>query len=380
MTNHQETHSDLCTLDRIDLLKNALYQNDITTSSWVKINRVDAGAGSTNLQFKIEGTAHYLDLQSSVLELDLKITKKNGDQLDADTEVALVNLPGSSIFTRQIVSIKDNVILSQQNYDLASFFETECTYNESSKNNWLDAMATYHRDTPGHHDTLGDANIGYTKRKKLFSDSKTVTILSPIFDLLFMQNNFFLNNLSLNLELGLEKPEKCIMAAVNTDVKLNIIKAVLHVKKITVSLEKDLNIQSTLMKQNAVYPITRTGLFTKTIARGYKTAHLQNFNMEQELPTKIMVVLTDETANTGTSNQNPFNFKHFNLNSFNILVNSRSIFGEAIKCDFANDHYLEIYWQTMKSLSHIHGDGCGIDIGDYKKGSAICGGDLTASQ
>ena len=76
MTNHQETHSNLCTLDRIDLFKNALYQNDITGSTWVRINRVDAGAGSTNLQFKIEGTSHYLDLQSTVLELDLKITTK----------------------------------------------------------------------------------------------------------------------------------------------------------------------------------------------------------------------------------------------------------------------------------------------------------------
>ena len=50
-------------------------------------------------------------------------------------EVALVNLPGSSIFMRQILSIKYNVILSQQNYDLASFLETECTYNDASKNN-----------------------------------------------------------------------------------------------------------------------------------------------------------------------------------------------------------------------------------------------------
>ena len=295
-------------------------------------------------------------------------------------EVALVNLRGSSIFTRQILSIKDNVILSQQNYDLASFLETECTYNEASKHNWLAAMGIYYRDTPGHHDTLGAANIGYTKRKDLFSDSKTVQVFSPVFDPLFMQDVYFLNNLSLKLELGLEKPEKCIMSAVNADVKLNITKAVLHLKKITVSQEKDLYIQSTLMKQNAVFPITRTVLVTKTIGTGWKTAHLQHFNMEQELPTKIMVVLTDESANTGTSNQNPFNFKHFNLNSFNILVNSTSIYGEAIKCDFANNRYLEIYFEAMKSLSHINGDGCGINIGDYKNGSAIFGGDLTPSQ
>ena len=380
MLSQEKTKDDRCTLFKTQLFKPDLYQNDVLGSSWEKVNRKDSGIGSTSLQFEIKGTDQYIDLASTILELDLTITKRDGTNLDADAEIALLNLPGSSIFKQLRISVKNKPILAQQNYDLGSLLQTELTYGKEAKNNWLAAMSAYFKDTASQHNTLGDANVGFLKRKNLTKDSKNVTIMTQIYNELFTQPKYFLNHCNLGVEFDLQTKEKCIMYAANADVKLNINKAILHVKKINLSPERDLKIQNKLLKKKAVYDISRYVIFTKTFAAGIQSAHLNNFNIGDELPTKMIVVLTDEAAFTGTSTQNPFNFKHYNLSSFNILVNSRSIYGEAIECDFGNQSYLDIFWRSMDALGHINGDGCDISYEDYNNGYAVFAADLTPSQ
>jgi len=231
MLSQEKTKDDRCTLFKTQLFKPDLYQNDVLGSSWEKVNRKDSGIGSTSLQFEIKGTDQYIDLASTILELDLTITKRDGTNLDADAEIALLNLPDSSIFKQLRISVKNKPILAQQNYDLGSLLQTELTYGKEAKNNWLAAMSAYFKDTASQHNTLGDANVGFLKRKNLTKDSRNVTIMTQIYNELFTQPKYFLNHCNLGLEFDLQTKEKCIMYAANADVKLNINRAILHVKK-----------------------------------------------------------------------------------------------------------------------------------------------------
>ena len=109
MTSHQKIHNEHCIIAKAQLFKAGLSQSDVVHGTWEKVNRVDAGAGSKTVKFEIKGTNQYIDLPNTQLELKLKLTKADGNNLDPDTEIAPVNLIGSTIFSKIIFFLKTNL-------------------------------------------------------------------------------------------------------------------------------------------------------------------------------------------------------------------------------------------------------------------------------
>ena len=105
------------------------------------------------------------NLREHRLEVSLKVTKKDGSNLAADSKVSVVNYTLHSRFSQLDVWINEQLVSYQSNtYAYRAYIENHPTYGSAQKKAQL-ALAHYHRDKAiNMDDSKGNANTGYQER------------------------------------------------------------------------------------------------------------------------------------------------------------------------------------------------------------------------
>ena len=160
------------------------------------------------------------------------------------------------------------------------------------------------------------------------------------------------------------------------DASLKILDAQLCVRKVQLKMSKFQEIQQTLETIPIHYPITRVELKTHSVAQGISSLNWENAVVGQ-LPTRVVVGMTDNDSFIGNIGKNPFNFKNFALSEIALYLNGETV-GAPIKLNFENDQYLDGYRTLFSSTGRLNADS-GLDIRrrDYKNGYCLVGFDTT---
>ena len=140
------------------------------STEYLPTNSID---DNSPIKFTVSGDSnHYLDLHSSYFYFEVSITKEDGTNIDANTEVGPVNLLAHSMFQQVDVWLNDTLITSSSNlYHYRAMFETLLSYSDEAKKSQL-SMSLYSKDTPGEMDDIGDANQGLVSRRSFTAESK----------------------------------------------------------------------------------------------------------------------------------------------------------------------------------------------------------------
>ena len=81
---------------------------------------------------------------------------------------------------------------------------------------------------------------------------------------------------------------------------------------------------------------------------------------------------------THSSDKNPFNFQHFNLNRFNLFKNRQCVFPKPFQPDFDTDNFIDLYRHLYDSIGFgISDHSCGITKEVFKAGRCFLTTDLT---
>ena len=163
MTSFIFEHSCLATKPELDLFSNLPTQEAVEEHFHTEIQpNTSLDDGSINFTVS-DDSNYYLDLATSYLYLEVKITKGDGTAIDADTAVGPVN----SLFKLMDVYLNDVLISNASNlYHNKAFLETLLTYNDKAKKSQL-TMALFYKDTAGKMDDVNDDNVGL-KTKAIF--------------------------------------------------------------------------------------------------------------------------------------------------------------------------------------------------------------------
>ena len=95
-----------CTKSELDLFSGGLIQLSIQNTNYVEITPLNAIADQEVLEFLIPGNGErYLDLNSTLLNLRLKIVNADGSNLGADDPVGITNYILNSLFS-QVSTVK----------------------------------------------------------------------------------------------------------------------------------------------------------------------------------------------------------------------------------------------------------------------------------
>jgi hypothetical protein len=152
-------------------------------------------------------------------------------------------------------------------------------------------------------------------------------------------------------------------------IKLEVIDAQLMVRRCTLANHKTVELQTHLLKQDIPYRIQRVDMKTYTYAQGTRNINVRNCASERELPRRIIVALVSNTSYNGSKATNPFNFRHYDMSSADINVDSKSVYGKPLTLDPANDHcaLLELHHHAAMGFTNKD-DGNGISRNEFASG------------
>ena len=373
-----------CSKSELDLFALPPTQTAIESSHWVEHRPLTTLGDGAPVEFLITGSGEeYVDLAETYLQVKAKITKSDGSDLDTvtdggqagtDATIGPVNNWLHSLFSQVDVSLNERLITPSTNtYAYRSYLETLLSYGTAAKESYLTASLWY-KDKAG---SMEDqtTNTGFVERKKWISNSKTVTMLGrPHLDLCF-QERLILNGIDIKMRFVRSKDAFCLMG--NGKVKLEDVS--LFVRKIKVHPSLQLGHIKALEKATAKYPIRRVETKVFSIPKGNMSCNQENLFLRQ-LPKRLVLGLVSNTTFNGHADENPFNFKHYDIDFLAIYLDGNQIPAKPLQPDFTGDssNYTRSYASLFMGTGLMNTDfGNNISCEEYGKGYTLFAFDLT---
>ncbi|XP_072014879.1 uncharacterized protein F54H12.2-like [Amphiura filiformis] len=378
-----------CTLSQLDLFTVPPTQTSVVSGMWTEFFPVSSITSDTApLEFNINGGDEYLDMSSTILQVQAKITRANGNDLEAQDQVGPINLFLHSLFSQVDISINGRLVShSSSTYTYRALFESLLNYDKNSTETQL-TTGLFYKDTPTKMDvanplaTNATANLGLKKRTRFTTNSKVIDLSGPLHADICFQGKYLLNGLDLKIKLHRAKDSFCLMSdEVAADYKVKIVGASLLIRKVTLSPPIILAHAKALEKSTAKYPIKRVLVKSFTVPQGDLSVTKEGLFTGQ-LPTRLVVGLVNNTAFNGSYETNPYNFQHFDLNKFGVFIDGQQVPLRPFTPKFTGDggqRYILNYQTLFSGLNKLYKNfgGC-LDREDYASGYALLCLDLTS--
>ena len=184
---------------------------------------------------------------------------------------------------------------------------------------------------------------------------KKVELFGKLHVDVFNQQKYLLNNVDLKVTLNLEKPEFYILEnGDKNESHVKIHEANLYINHLTINNNILMAHHNVLQSKNAIYPYKRVEIKTFTLHPGNHSLTLDNVILGQ-LPNFLIFGMVSNKAYTGDRKENPYNFQHFNLQRFNLVVNGVQFPAQPIEFNYNNGGILSTRgYQTLFKGTGIH--------------------------
>jgi len=375
--------SCICVKSELDIFSVPPTQTSIDSSCVTEYYPVAAIQDGGPIEFTVPGSSDdYLDLANTYLHLSVKILKNDGTRIGDDAKVGPVNLLLHTLFSQVDVSLGDKLVSnSSATYPYRAYFETLLNYGKAAKEAQLTAAGWY-KDTSGAMDNLDMAtNTGLFNRVRIASRSKTIDLVGRLHCDVFFQEKLMLNNVGIRVKLSRNKDSVVLMADDDgVTYQVNIIKAVLHVRKVRVAPVVALAHAKALEHANAKYPINKVECKVFSVSAGKLEVSQENVFMGQ-IPSRVVVGLVDHDAYNGDFKKNPFNFKNYKLTKISLQLDAKDQPVEPLYCNFNDNTFIQAYMSIFTGTGKAFKDE-DIDISrdDYANGYTLFCFDLTPDQ
>ncbi|CAG2236047.1 unnamed protein product [Mytilus edulis] len=276
---------------------------------------------STPIEMVISGAGNdYIDLRKSRLCVKMQILKADGSHLVAHrynqpTTTENVFSCGDVYMNNKLVSVNDN------NYPWKAYLKTILSSGNDEQNSQLQSQLFMKDDDPRNPLSL---NSGYVSRYEYTKESR-------IFEL---EGNLLEDSLVGQI---FDKWSRYILKII----------PVFHTIPVDVWCKPDpgviINHRNLFREHPAKYLINRSHVTQNVIQKGV-TEFYRDSIFPKELPDKVVFGILPQKALNGDYTINPFDFKHFNMESVSLKVNGVDVYGSPMKLDFGtNRNYTAAY-------------------------------------
>jgi hypothetical protein len=137
--------------------------------------------------------------------------------------------------------------------------------------------------------------------------------------------------------------------------------AKLFVKRIRANPQIPLAHKAILKTDVARYNLTRVELKTFTFSVGPQSLSIDQAVMGR-IPKRLLFTMIANTDFLGTINTNPYNFQHFGLFTFAMIVNGKQIPSEGLTIDPNHEKSTVMAYNTLFTGTGIHHSNSGLQI------------------
>ena len=374
-----------CSKSELDVLSVPPTMTAMEESQWTEHFPISSLNNNAPIEFIIPAqTEKWTDLTQSYLYLKLKVTKTNGDPLDADVNVSPVNNFFHSLFSSMDLYLNNKLITNNSDtYPYRAYIENLLSYSGESKSTHLKAGEMWVEDTPAKFDKpdLDGGNVGMVARAKLIEESKCIELCGRLHLDLFLQNKYIPNGVEIRLRLNRASPQFCIIsgaAAPGTSIKFESVCLKIRNVQLSPTVANDLN--HVIAQNNMKIPIRRVDVKSFTITTGLRS-YIEDHLFQGQLPKRIFIGMVDNTAFNGTAASNPFELKHFDLSKLDVSCNGHSNYNRPFEPNFEEKLYLQSYLSMYQAVGSLgQNKSFSISKDAYISGYCLWGYDLTPDQ
>lgn len=266
---------------------------------------------------------------------------------------------------------------SNVNYHYRAYFENLLNYGTDAVSTHLETCGW--KLDGGKLDSLTE-NTGLESRRKMLADNDIIEVMGKIYSDFFNQQKLLLNNVDLKVVFSLEKPEFYMLEDDKNSSYIKILDATMYLNHVTVNPSILLAQEKVLQTKNAPYPYKRVEVKSYTIPKGTQTLGIDNV-VRGLLPNLLIFSMVDTVAYSGKRSRNPYNFKHNQLSSFNLVINGVQHPQQPIILDYSKKPYISTraYISLFKGIGiHYFDKGHQITKDFYDNGCFMLVFDLTA--
>ena len=326
--------SELCVFDH------ALPQVVVENSVFEEVFPINTITGNNNsdIEFNIvSSNTDYLDLNDTLLYIQVKVQGSDGKDLDATADVAPTNYFFHSLFKDVVLNLNAEKIEGGNNdYAYKAIIETIINYNSDTKKTSLTSI--------GYDD---DVNVrkGWIKGSKLFNMCGSLQL--DFFD----QPRYLLPGVNVYLRLQRNASNFALISPTLKPV-IKCTQAKLYVRRVKVEPSVLIGHQVGLNSMNAVYPIRKTKFVSYTIATGSSTFYKDQIFGDTRLPKFILVTFQKASQYSGNYVEDCSTYKHLDVT--NITLSRNTDYRESYTQDFTGDNYITSYVSSIiRNMGHL---------------------------
>jgi hypothetical protein len=191
-----------CTKSEQDLFEVPPTQTSVAYGYWEQKGLTSALTDQGPCEFAVSGAGDdYIDLANTYLFVEAQIMDDDDTALDGGADIRPVNLWMHSLFSDVSVSLNENMVSPPTSlYPYRAYIEILLSYGPAAKGSQITGVMWY-KDAPGHHDKRTTDNKGFTSRKALTAQCRSVQITGKLHLDLFCQEKYLLNHVDLKIKL-----------------------------------------------------------------------------------------------------------------------------------------------------------------------------------
>ena len=317
----------------------------------------------------------YINLEKTTLKVQVRIVKADGTPITDKDPVALVNFSMHSLFAQVDLSLQQ-ISLSPsvgRNYPYKALFDTLLSRDEGAKETYL-GVEGFYKDSAGFLNALNPVtggNTGLMHRYNATSNGKVWQMEGPLHTDFGKQHRSLISGVPVNIKLYQSSDAFRLITGNDTLYKVEIIDAVLNLCRVKLNPGIILGHASALAEMNVEYPYLQSAFKCYTISAG--TYNFSESDLFQGVvPDKLCVALVSSRAYSGSYQENPFLFNHYNCNYISFEVDGKSVPSRALQPDFRSRKYSSCFINMFK-YAGTYQKNCGNFISnyDYRNGYSL---------
>jgi hypothetical protein len=308
-----------------------------------------AGKSTSDLEFNIVASnTDYLDLNDTLLYVQVKYMKDHNTVLEDATVVEPVNLVFHTLFKDVILSLNNERIEGGNGtYMYKALIETILNYGNDTKNTSLSSIGVETTDN----------------RKAWAKASKAINLCGSLQLDFFDQPKYLIPGVSVNLKLKRNETRFSCVATSKPIIEFN--EAKLYVRRVKVEPSVLMGHQIGLNTKNAIYPIRKTQIVTYNIPTGASTFYKDQLFSDNRLPKFLLVTFQTNAQFNGAFTDSISEFKNLKVSS--IILSRNNNYRESYVQDFDNNYTTSYVTSLIRNMGHLDKNiNCGITAKDFK--------------